>query len=315
MAQGFRVDFFVLGMSRSGSTSTLNLLGQHPEIFVSSKKETSFFNRDEYFSLGPSYYQKYFEGALPSQLLGEASTEYSLVDFYPETPARLFSASSEAKLILTLRDPVDRAVSIYFQLCRLAYVKGLSLHAFDFEAALNDTSGRWNFLSHHGLQVPLRRLLVDSGNYSRVIQAYQKFFSKEQIKVLFYSDLQLNPVGYYRQITDFLGVTSFSDEVVLRAKRLNGREAGEVAVVSRKIGLKARRMIPLLDVSERVPLLKTLLRKAKDQLAESPPLLRISTRHLFKKPKERSLQALREYFSEQAPELEEILQKKIPWNG
>jgi hypothetical protein len=109
MPQG---NFFIIGAQRSGTTWLYHLLDEHPEIFMAKpvRPEPKFFLDPLAATDKVNYLSKYFADAKVYQLLGEKGTSYI------ESPAsgeRMISMFPDAKIILMLRNPVERAISNY----------------------------------------------------------------------------------------------------------------------------------------------------------------------------------------------------------
>src|SRR5215469_4673603 len=133
--------FFIIGAANSGTTSLYGWLKQHPEIFMPALKEPHYFSQ-----IRPSYEQRYLRtyvtdsraylklfcrGAC-SRAIGEASPSYL---FDREAPLRIRSVVPHAKIIVLLRDPLERAQSHYLMDVR----EGVQERTFD-EAVKDD----WN---------------------------------------------------------------------------------------------------------------------------------------------------------------------------
>ncbi|KAK5576717.1 hypothetical protein RB653_007861 [Dictyostelium firmibasis] len=104
-------NFIVIGTMKSGTTFLDYYLQRHPQIAHHSKKEIWYFN--SYYGNGIEWYAKHFEqySSLENQkLIGEATPFYIN---NPNTAPRLFTTLKNAKLILLLRDPVERSLSQY----------------------------------------------------------------------------------------------------------------------------------------------------------------------------------------------------------
>ena len=102
-------DFLGLGTQKGGTTTLHQLLGLHPDVHLPDRKEV------HYFDLQPeqpaSWYAEQFSSARPGQHCGEITPFYL---FHPEVPARIRALLPEAKLLVLLRDPVERALSQVF---------------------------------------------------------------------------------------------------------------------------------------------------------------------------------------------------------
>ena len=104
--------FYCLGLTESGDYLAFPGVKQHPEIFMPAKKELNFFFHNAEYAKGQNYYQSYFNTAPASAIaIGEASPGYIC---HPETPKRIQRLLPNAKLIVTVREPIARAYSQYW---------------------------------------------------------------------------------------------------------------------------------------------------------------------------------------------------------
>jgi hypothetical protein len=108
-----RPEFFFIGGAKCGSTSFAIYLDAHPQVYIGGPKEPNFWSWGNH----PKDYQDYFVNEFPisrpvdeDRVSGEFSTSYLL---HPLVPRRIYAALPEAKIILLLRNPVDRAYSHY----------------------------------------------------------------------------------------------------------------------------------------------------------------------------------------------------------
>ncbi len=105
----FKIDFIGIGTGRSASTWIYECLREHSQICMSQPKETRFFNRN--YEKGLKWYYKRFQNCSSFSIKGEYSPGY-LVSL--ETPLLIKKHFPDAKLILCLRNPTERAYSHYF---------------------------------------------------------------------------------------------------------------------------------------------------------------------------------------------------------
>ena len=105
-------DFIIIGVGKSGTTSLYRYLGKHPQILLPNKKELRFFDRN--FERGYQWYLAQFPSICDRSdlLTGEASPSYF---FKPHAAQRLYDFAPETKIIVMLRNPVDRSISGYYQ--------------------------------------------------------------------------------------------------------------------------------------------------------------------------------------------------------
>ncbi|MBB3911557.1 sulfotransferase domain-containing protein [Sphingomonas desiccabilis] len=117
------IDFLVLGAQKCGTTWIHHVLSQHPEVFIPPAKELHFFNKAAGLARGRGWYAAQFADAAPGQLRGECTPNYLWNHLAPEErPAlgerhdlgpALAATRPGLRLVATLRNPVDRAVSAF----------------------------------------------------------------------------------------------------------------------------------------------------------------------------------------------------------
>jgi hypothetical protein len=164
-------------------------------------KEPSYFsttyvygykNRDGYLRL--------FADARDERAVGEASTAYLTS---PESPDRIREAYPSAKIIAILRNPVDRAYSLYLWMAKEGYEWIAS-----FERALIAEESRLldqNF-KRNNPQYYHNYLYFHSGEYAAQIERYAGCFAKDSLLLLLFDDLTKDPVSTTQRVFGFLGV-------------------------------------------------------------------------------------------------------------
>ncbi len=187
-------DFLVLGAMKAGTTALWTTLRSHPSIFMSAVKEPSFF---AYCNTPPAFncpgskdvlssiiwdemeYHKLFASCPATHKAGEASPVY--LDS-PDAPATAFERIPNAKLIVMLRDPVERAFSnwIYYR------QKGIE-DCSDFEKALSQEEKRLKagWRSGWGYQ--------RKGFYGEQLDRWLSVYPKTSLLILFYEDWLKDP--------------------------------------------------------------------------------------------------------------------------
>ena len=196
-------NFFLIGAMRSGTTSLYNYLSQHPEIFMSEIKEPNYFACDDKDIDGVNHpyticnfkeYIALFTNVDQEKAIGEASHTYLYSSLAPK---RIFDFNSEAKILVILRNPAERAFSHYLFLRRLGYETAES-----FEKALELEEERVK--KRKGFGHYIRR-----GFYFRQLKRWYDIFPKNQIKVCLYDDLQKDPLTLIQNIYKFLEVDPY----------------------------------------------------------------------------------------------------------
>lgn len=123
-ADGFRVDFLIVGAQKSGTTALAHFLSKHPEICMAPAKEVHFFDdpglQDSDWAGHEiaERYREHFGNFSGQRRVGEASPTYM---FLPGVPERIRHYNPAMKLIAILREPAERAVSHYEHSRRLGH--------------------------------------------------------------------------------------------------------------------------------------------------------------------------------------------------
>ena len=183
-------DILVIGAMKCATSSICSYLEKHPDVFFVPKSEPEFFSKDENWAKGPSFYQKIFSDAGSTKLTGEGSNSYSMTDTYPDAPARIKSVIPEARLVYSVRHPVERIISAWAQ---LRYQS-----AGDVPYDINDAVREY------------RDWIVEPSFYWRQLSAYLDHFPKEQILIGFLEDLKADGDAFYALLCDFCGIPPFN---------------------------------------------------------------------------------------------------------
>ena len=110
------LDFMIVGTQKGGTNALYRYLREHPQIGMSSIKEVHLFDAPEYRGEWTAQeiderYRPFFEHCPEAALRGEATPIYL---FFPEIARELANYNPELKLIVLLRDPMERAISHYY---------------------------------------------------------------------------------------------------------------------------------------------------------------------------------------------------------
>ncbi|MEG4805512.1 tetratricopeptide repeat protein [Microcoleus sp. ARI1-B5] len=191
--------FIIIGSQRCGTTSLYTYLAQHPQILTPIKKEMDFFSW--HFDRGIDWYLAHFPLMPQGEqfVTGEASPSY--FDFR-EAPERLYSACPEAKLIVLLRNPVDRAISHFYRL------KGLNWEARSLDRAISDEVERLNQNPEYIIGEEPGNYLA-RGRYIEFIKNWLAFFPREQLLVLKSEDLYAGAAEIVKQVLAFLELPEY----------------------------------------------------------------------------------------------------------
>ena len=173
-------DFIAVGPPRTATTWLHEVLQGHV-CLPADRKETDFFTR--FYDRGLDWYADYFrhcEGGIP---VGELSPMYFAS---PPARERIARHLPECKIIVSLRDPVERAYSNYRMLRRIVATK------VDFEHAATT-----------------RGDLIESSRYGTHLADWFERFGRERVQVLIYDDLESDPQAFLDSVCDFIGIARF----------------------------------------------------------------------------------------------------------
>jgi tetratricopeptide (TPR) repeat protein len=191
--------FIIIGSQRCGTTSLYTYLAEHPQILSPIKKEMDFFSW--HFQRGIDWYWAHFP-PMPQGgefITGEASPSY--FDFR-EAPERLYSACPEAKLIVLLRNPVDRAISHFYRL------KGLNWEGRSLDRAISDEIERLNQNPEYIIGEEPGNYLA-RGRYIEFIKNWLAFFPQEQLLILKSEDLYAGAATTVNHVLAFLELPEY----------------------------------------------------------------------------------------------------------
>ena len=169
--------FIGIGAQRAGTTWAYNCLAQHPDVFMTDKKELHFFYA--HYDRGLEWYEAQFAAGGQAAARGEISPDYM---YSREALSNIARDLPEVRLFAILRNPVDRAISAYA--LRQERNEGVS-----FGEACRRFPG-----------------LVRRGMYCEHLDAIYAFFPPDRVKVLLYDDLEARPGAFLDELFEYIGV-------------------------------------------------------------------------------------------------------------
>jgi len=170
-----------VGPGRTGSTWLHRVLEGHVDLPYGIK-ETQFFST--FFYKGIGWYERHFR---------YATGERKIVDICPyffkgEARDRIKAFIPDAKIITTMRDPVDRLYSMY----KLLRHSGTARRG-----TFEDTLKGWPSMA--------------GGNrYAFHLKAWFDTFGRDNVLVTIYDELRAEPQSYVNRVTDFIGIERIS---------------------------------------------------------------------------------------------------------
>ncbi len=196
-----KINTFIVGFPKSGTTSLHYYLNQHPDVCMSNIKEPNFFSSNEIAELyydntvikKMSDYIKLFDHP-NNKILGESSVSYI---YYSSVAKKIFNHNKNAKIIIILRNPVDRAFSHFLMDNRLGYCN------INFKEVISNPKKYPLFYQQY----------VDIGHYYEKLKVYIDIFKKENIKILIYEDFIKETQKYVNEVFDFLEIKRFKVDI------------------------------------------------------------------------------------------------------
>jgi hypothetical protein len=249
-------NFFVAGAPKAGTTSLCNYLRQHPQVFMSPVKEPNYFAlemRPENFepssraaiqrrvdelhrrlqsdSVGslPSGitvdwedYLRLFRGVTNEQAIGEGSVSYL---WSTSAPARICEALGDVRVIVSLRDPADRAFSQYLQDLGNGHVRcSFTKH---LDAALR----------RRGDTIGVLHPFLEYGLYFEQLSRWLETFPAHCIHIVWYEELADQPLETLNAAYEFLGLPAFRPDVSRRFYEAQVPVATGASALAKQTGL------------------------------------------------------------------------------
>ena len=203
--------FIIIGVTRGGTTSLYNYLTDHPCIMPPVWNEIGFF--DQNFHRGINWYKSHFPFKLSKYHLekkfrkdfttGDATPVYIN---HPEAPLRIKKTIPNVKLIVLLRNPVERAYSQFHNATRLGREKGTFEEAVNELIEEREKIEKENLLSNskNYKKIYHSRAYLSNGIYIDQIKLWFENFSKNQILVIKSEDMYADPPSVVSKTFDFL---------------------------------------------------------------------------------------------------------------
>jgi hypothetical protein len=173
--------FVGLGAQKCASTWLHRMLSAHPAVAVPAVKEVNFFS--DRFDHGYQWYERQFAVDNQESCAGEVSPSYF---HHPCAPSRVRRYNPDMKILVTLREPLERAISNHRHEVRLGHIEGPD---FSFESGLANNP-----------------MYLEQSLYAKHLSHWLKYFPKEQLHVVLVDDIRTDPAGVTRELFRFVGV-------------------------------------------------------------------------------------------------------------
>lgn len=217
-----RPDFLYIGTSKAGSTWLFKLLSWHPQIYVYPGKNLGFFSTR--FDKGWDWYIGNFQPEPQHQAVGEVSHSYLVSE---QAPARIREFLPDVKMLVCVREPVQRTFSDYLDGIKNGKLSGT------LEEELERTPS-----------------LLNKSRYGTMLARYLEQFDRTQFHIASFDELSSAPEQFAAGIFQFIGVDPLEIPPAMRNKILPGgtprsrkmaKAAKTMARFASSIGLKGLR--------------------------------------------------------------------------
>jgi len=283
-------NFFIVGVPRAGTTSLYEYLKKIPEIFMSSNKEPDYFSAktipEEYFLKPIRDKKKYldlFQNVKDEKIIGEASPRY-MSD--PDAPKLIYQMVPHAKILISLRDPVERLYSGYL----MRFVHGRYKSSFHEEL---------EFSLKHDTDDLSSQLDLKHGLYSDGVKRYLDIFGENHVKILIFEEWIKNPKETIKDLLKFLELenSTFDFEKKTYGKYITPKNPFAEYLVTSGTAAKIGKILPLKATNF---LGKKFLYEENKQ---KPKIVKSDREFLIN------------FYEEDVKKLRTILKRKFPWEN
>ncbi len=187
------IDFLIIGAAKSATTWLQRSLQADPQIYMPDP-ELHYFSRE--YARGHEWYLSQYQPPAESVLIGEKSNSYMEA---PHAAERIAKSLPDVRLIVQLRNPVDRAYSDYCMLYRRGEV------------------GR-NVEEHLDPRKNGDQRFIADGFYCDQLQRFVDFYPKDRILILLYEDIKVEPQKNVALTRAFIGAEGEQPEIPVQSK-------------------------------------------------------------------------------------------------
>jgi hypothetical protein len=211
-----RPDFLLVGAKRGGTTSLWRYLGEHPDVlplYPRPEQRKGMYYFDEQFARGDRWYRSHFPTRTRRDrprawgapaVVGEATPYYL---YHPLAPVRAHAVVPDARILVVLRDPVERAYSHYKERCAndtepLAFADAVAAEPDRLagEAArIEAEPGYVSFVHRHCSY-------VDQGRYAPMLERWFAAYGRDRVLVEISEEMYADPQSTFDRVTDHLGI-------------------------------------------------------------------------------------------------------------
>ncbi|EAZ82530.1 sulfotransferase domain-containing protein [Algoriphagus machipongonensis] len=281
-----KINTFLIGAQKAGTTSLYDWLGQHDDVLAPD------FIKDYHHFTAPSLQEKadeYLESFYKSKSKVLLHSAVNYLYFSEKCAERLHNYNPDAKLLICLRKPQDRAISAYKYFVRS--LRETNSLADSLSLELSNSFTDYASLSN--------RTYISHGKYSSQISDYLKYFPRNQIHFTIYEEL-INPdmrLSVMQEVYDFLQINSNVDINFKHLNKSSSPKSNIINVLLRGRGIKMfKNLLPL---------------KFRKNLSKKIEQLNLSNDEISVYISDEELNLLDEYLNDECELTGDIIAKKL----
>lgn len=183
------IDAAIIGAQKAGTTSLMDYLGQHPNIFTPKLMEFDFFKNEDF---NQNSFQSFLSDAKKEEKIVVKDAGMLVSEVAPKT---LFNYNPKCQIILLLRSPVSRAYSSY----KMEVSSGWLNIPFDevVERGISEEN------------IDFYNLFISQGLYQTHLEKWYKHFPRNQFCIILFEDFIKSPSEVCNKVFEFLKLPSF----------------------------------------------------------------------------------------------------------
>ena len=292
-------NFVVVGAAKCGTTSLFHYLKQHPDVFLPAKKELHYFAYDQLSrnAGGPrggrtlafacatrEEYQAHYREAGGHVAIGEVSPSYF---YFAEVSERIKADLGEPRIVILLRDPIQKAHSQYMHLVRdnLETLPFFDALMAEPDRIASGYTAMWRY--------------AESSLYYQRVRKYLEVFGEDRVRIFLFEELTKNPAPVLEALFDFLGIAPRREVDTSRVYNRSGQPR------SRLLADFLARPNPVIATARR-----WLPEELRDRIKNAMLNLNTGRKDAID---DRSRAHLRAYLADDVRELEALLRRQLGW--
>jgi hypothetical protein len=275
-------NFFIIGTSKAGTTSLYNYLSATKNVFLAPKGKIHYFYPKEFEKKdSKEKFQDIFKNTEGKKAIGE----YSGYLDEPKSAELIKSIVSNAKIIICLRDPVERAFSHYLGTLRSK------------DETLSFTESFNKFMKPINKESEFFRRYIELGMYYEKIKKFLDVFGKDNVMIIIFEEFIIDPKKEFKEVINFLEIDSQIPDIVGKIYNAYAEPLGDLGmnIVKNKFVNKIARKIISKNVRVNLLRLLTNKRSKKPELTKEQRMM------------------LEEFYKKDAKNVEKLLGRKLPW--